>query len=209
MNPSSSTRPTTSGKGGFQTPTRLPTGSSGGTAILGRPASRGIWTSHQGVGLNPATSLIDRPMTQHGLGGLKTGSKPSQRTVQDKTYFLGLLRGKINDLNREITTISRESEILARERSAHKSYDQKASELALDIKTLQEELMAYNMVIDKMTTNTEFEDMRKEQQHLKQQNDQLSLLVDDLFGNRQQKEAEIVKLEAELKEVSRNTIQYS
>ncbi len=38
-------------------------------------------------------SVADRPMTQQGLGGMRTSAgRGPQRQIQDKTYFLGLLR---------------------------------------------------------------------------------------------------------------------
>lgn len=42
--------------------------------------------------LNAPVNIADRPITQQGLSGMKTGVRRQTRMVQDKTYFLGLLR---------------------------------------------------------------------------------------------------------------------
>ena len=42
--------------------------------------------------LNSQIKVADRPVTQQGLRGIKTGSKGPNRQVQDRSYFMGLLR---------------------------------------------------------------------------------------------------------------------
>ncbi len=43
--------------------------------------------------LGAQIKVADRPVTQQGLGGVKTaGAKGPARQVQDKSFFLGLLR---------------------------------------------------------------------------------------------------------------------
>lgn len=66
-----------------------------------RPGTRGT-TGGTGVALNTQIQVMDRPTTQQGLGGFKTGYKGPHRQIQDKSYFLGLLRTKINELGSEI-----------------------------------------------------------------------------------------------------------
>ena len=44
------------------------------------------------VALGAQIKVADRPVTQQGLGGMKTGAKGPNRQVQDRSYFLGLLR---------------------------------------------------------------------------------------------------------------------
>lgn len=42
--------------------------------------------------LNAQIKVADRPVTQQGLRGIKTGSKGPNRQVQDRSYYVGLLR---------------------------------------------------------------------------------------------------------------------
>ncbi|ESO08706.1 hypothetical protein HELRODRAFT_184611, partial [Helobdella robusta] len=82
------------------TASRLKTGAVQG---IPRPGTRGgvIGT---GMALLSQVQVSDRPVTQQGLGGLKTTTnKGNQRMVQDKTYFLGVLRAE--SLAQELETL--------------------------------------------------------------------------------------------------------
>ena len=89
-------------------------------------------------------SVAERPITQQGLTGLKTGAGgrgpqvgasivtsvlssdcpcPSQRQFQDKSYFLGALRTKMSDLTSEIARLGREVDTQQREQSTYLAYD--------------------------------------------------------------------------------------
>ncbi len=59
--------------------------------LKNRPVTRGASIPNQSIVINPARA-DDRPMTRGGLGGLATASSTYNRTVQDKSYFLGVLR---------------------------------------------------------------------------------------------------------------------
>ena len=46
--------------------------------------------------LSAQVTVTDRPVTQQGLGGVKTAAgRGPQRQIMDKTYFLGQLRYKL------------------------------------------------------------------------------------------------------------------
>lgn len=53
--------------------------------------TRGANIPNQTAHLNP-TRADDRPMTRGGLGGISTNTGGFNRTVQDKTYYLGIIR---------------------------------------------------------------------------------------------------------------------
>nr|KAF6433605.1 intraflagellar transport 74 [Molossus molossus] len=69
---------------------RVATGMPPGTA---RPGSRGGFIGTGGV-LSSQIKVADRPVTQQGLSGMKTGIKGPQRQILDKSYYLGLLRAE-------------------------------------------------------------------------------------------------------------------
>jgi hypothetical protein len=53
--------------------------------------------------------IVERPMTQHGLGGMKTPKTSfGSRQVQDKSFWLGQIRSKMNELSEEIHTLETE-----------------------------------------------------------------------------------------------------
>ena len=53
--------------------------------------TRGASIPNQNMLLNP-TKADDRPMTRGGLGGFGNTAGGINRQVQDKTYFVGLIR---------------------------------------------------------------------------------------------------------------------
>lgn len=80
-----------------------------------RPGSGRLGTGQQevnygGVGLNTNVNIADRPVTQQGMAGLRTASAGKGRQVQDVSYYLGLLRTKMGELQTEIQRLHSEAE---------------------------------------------------------------------------------------------------
>ncbi|XP_045436239.1 intraflagellar transport protein 74 homolog isoform X1 [Pipistrellus kuhlii] len=174
---------------------RVATGISPGTA---RPGSRGglIGT---GV-LSSQIKVADRPVTQQGLSGMKTGIKGPQRQILDKSYYLGLLRSKINELTTEINKLQKEIEMYNQENSVYLSYEKRAETLAVEIKEFQGQLADYNMLVDKLNTNTEMEEVMNDYNMLKAQNDRETQSMDIIFTERQAKEKQIRSVEEEIEQ---------
>ncbi|NWV28929.1 IFT74 protein, partial [Origma solitaria] len=110
-----------------------------------RPVSRGGSSTPGGV-LSSQIKVADRPVTQQGLSGIKTAMKGPQRQIMDKTYYLGVLRSKINELTLEINKLQEEVEMYKQEKSVYLSYEKRAEALAGEIKDFQGQLGDYNMV---------------------------------------------------------------
>ena len=80
-------------------------------------------------------NVVDRPITQQGVGGLRSATKTGRgpnRQVQDKSYFMGLLRTKVGELQGEIGKMKRETEDLMKEQSTYLIYDKRVKELAAE-----------------------------------------------------------------------------
>lgn len=152
-----------------------------------RPGTRGGPQGASGV-LTAQIRVADRPVTQQGLSGMKTGIKGPQRQILDKSYFLGLLRSKLNELTTEMAKLKKEIDTYNQENSVFLSYEKKAEELAHEIKEQQGQLADYNMLVDKLNTNTDMEDVLHEYNILKAQNDRESQSIDIIFTERQAKE---------------------
>uniref|UniRef100_A0A6Q2XB57 Intraflagellar transport 74 homolog n=1 Tax=Esox lucius TaxID=8010 RepID=A0A6Q2XB57_ESOLU len=121
---------------------RVGTGMVPGT---GRPGTRGGNLGTPGV-LSAQIKVADRPVTQQGLSGMKTGMKGPQRQILDKSYYLGLLRSKINELTIETSKLQKEIDTFNQENSVYLSYEKRAEGLAGELKDLQGQLADYNMV---------------------------------------------------------------
>ncbi|KAB5522317.1 hypothetical protein PHYPO_G00158180 [Pangasianodon hypophthalmus] len=145
-----------------------------------------------GTGMVPAGVLsaqikvTDRPVTQQGLSGMKTGGKGPQRQILDKSYYLGLLRSKINELTTENSKLQKEIDVFNQENSVYLSYEKRAESLAGEIKELQGQLADYNMLVDKLNTNTEMDEVMNEISMLKVQNDREAQSIDAIFTERRE-----------------------
>lgn len=192
--------------GGKPPSNRLPTGAAVGAPVP-RPGTR------SGIGaLGAQIKVADRPVTQQGLSGARIGTAMNRgpmRQVQDKTYYLGLLRNKIQELNSEIQKLSKEVEVYNQENSAYLTYEKKAETLAGEIKELQKEMADYNTLMDKLNTDTDVATVMADFTSLQMQNNLEAKNIDALFAERHEKEAEAQKLQAEIekqKQAAENTI---
>ncbi|XP_070709026.1 intraflagellar transport protein 74 homolog [Pempheris klunzingeri] len=182
---------------------RVATGMVPGTS--GHPGMRGsIPITTPGV-LSAQIKVTDRPVTQQGLSGMKTGMKGPQRQILDKSYYLGLLRSKINELTTETSKLHKEIDNYNQENSVYLSYEKRAEGLAIEIKDLQGQLADYNMLVDKLNTNTEMEEMIKDYNTLKAQNDNEAEGIDSIFSERREREEAIRAIEEEIRRERRVT----
>ncbi|KAH1168577.1 intraflagellar transport protein 74 homolog isoform X1 [Mauremys mutica] len=201
-------------------PTARPT-SRGGVGLTARPSSSLLRTpsaARMGTGMPPGTSrpgtrggllgtggvlssqikVADRPVTQQGLSGMKTGVKGPQRQIMDKSYYLGLLRSKISELTTEINKLQKEIEMYNQENSVYLSHEKRAETLAGEIKEFQGQLADYNMLVDKLNTNTDMEEVMSDYNMLKTQNDREAQSIDIIFTERQAKEKLIQAVEEDI-----------
>uniref|UniRef100_A0A8B9CDI2 Intraflagellar transport 74 n=1 Tax=Anser brachyrhynchus TaxID=132585 RepID=A0A8B9CDI2_9AVES len=160
-----------------------------------RPGSRGGSATASGI-LSSQIKVADRPVTQQGLSGMKTGMKGPQRQIMDKTYYLGLLRSKTNELTTEINKLQEEVEMYKQEKSVYLSYEKRAEALAGEIKEFQGQLADYNMVCcyQLLILNTPFSPLLR----LKVQNDRDAQSVDKIFTERQATEKLIQAVEEDI-----------
>uniref|UniRef100_A0A8D2ZRW2 Intraflagellar transport protein 74-like n=1 Tax=Scophthalmus maximus TaxID=52904 RepID=A0A8D2ZRW2_SCOMX len=150
----------------------------------------GIPLATPGV-LSAQIKVTDRPVTQQGLSGMKTGMKGPQRQILDKSYYFGLLRSKFNELTTETSKLHKEIDNYNQENSVYLSYEKRAESLAAEIKDFQGQLADYNMLVDKLNTNTEMDDMINDNEVLKAQNDNEADSIDSVFTERREREEAI------------------
>ncbi|XP_062844674.1 intraflagellar transport protein 74 homolog [Trichomycterus rosablanca] len=177
-----------------QTAIRVGTGMVPGTA---RPGTRAGPIATPGV-LSAQIKVTERPVTQQGLSGMKTGGKGPQRQILDKSYYLGLLRSKINELTTETSKLQKEIDFFNQENSVYLSYEKRAEGLAGEIKELQGQLADYNMLVDKLNTNTEMDELINDISMLKSQNDREAQSIDSIFTERRKKEELIQAVEEDV-----------
>jgi hypothetical protein len=64
-------------------------------------------------------------MTRGGLGGLQDNSSGFNRRIQDKTYFNGLLRSKIAEINNELLRMNKDINNINVDNANYQSYSRK------------------------------------------------------------------------------------
>merc|ERR1719469_678747 len=82
----------------------LPPGTRGGTrqgTRMGTAAQPAL-----GVGAHTEVKVMGRPMTMHGLTGMKTGSLGPKRQVYDKSYYVVEMRKRSSDLQEEVERLN-------------------------------------------------------------------------------------------------------
>ncbi|KAK8386714.1 hypothetical protein O3P69_017878 [Scylla paramamosain] len=168
------------------------------TASLQRPGTRtGVAT---GIGFTTPINVLDRPITQQGLSGMKTGFRGPERQVQDKSYFLGLLRTRIAELGTEMGRLGSEIELMKQEQSTFLTYDKRVKEMAQELTELQGGLADYNLLVDLINTDTERDEVDMETKERRQSNQEEAEKLDVLFTRKQDLEATMRQLENEIEE---------
>ncbi|TPX52694.1 hypothetical protein SeMB42_g01233 [Synchytrium endobioticum] len=137
----------------------------------------------------------ERPMTQHGLGGLKTGVQGPGRLVQDRTYFQTELRRRITLITAEITKLHAEAALIDKENANADALEKRADGLAEELRDLQGQLADLNTLIDRQAAGVHLPDVEDEQSLLKERNTRESRVLDELFAERQEKEAALKQVE--------------
>lgn len=176
----------------------------------GRPGTRGGQGGASSTVLAAGIKVADRPMTQQGLSGMKTASKGPQRQIQDRSYWLGEIRAKTNELTSEIRKVEGEIRQYQDENNTYLMFEKRAETLAAEIAGLQGELHDYNMMIDRVNMNQEVADMAEDLTALKARNDRENESLERIFEQRQTIEQQISKLENEInreKTMTENRIQ--
>ncbi|WKY08113.1 hypothetical protein Q1695_007534 [Nippostrongylus brasiliensis] len=170
-----------------------------GTGIAARPVTG---MARPPTAINPP----HRPVTQQGLSGGRAVSRlgtGSTRQVHDKSYFMGLLRSKINQITTETAHLEDVYQKGLRDRMELEAYEQRAKSSAMEVKELQRKLFNYNLLIDRMHTNHEVGDLEIEAKRAKESADELEATVQEIFHERQVREREIEDLMAEIDEQKR------
>lgn len=202
---------------GRSTLTRPPSASAFSNRVLTASSRLNTTTSNMGLsrlstGLPSSsqmnTSILDRPITQQGIAGIRPGTNrglPMNRQIQDKRYYEGLIQLKIRELTQEIATIRQQVDSQSRERATFLHYDKRAKEMAAELTELQGQLADYNIVVDKMASNTDKDSIEQEAKELERMNEQTLFEIERMFEQRQQKEQQLRSIENDIESERKNT----
>eukprot|EP00960_Hanusia_phi_P068383 766830-Hanusia_phi.AAC.1 len=181
---------------------RPPTGARLGTSMrMGtamRPGSRA------GLGpLNTNIQVAERPLTQQGMMGMKVTVQGPGRQIADKTYYMGELRKKCDEMQSEIRKMNVEVEQYNKDNQIYNQMERKYEVLIKDVRKLQGDLADLNLIVDKSRNNTDPQDIASAFQALKGKNDADRRRLDRLFLDCQEKENDIRTIEQQCAELQR------
>ncbi|XP_074603118.1 intraflagellar transport protein 74 homolog [Brevipalpus obovatus] len=141
-----------------------------------------------------------RPVTNTGLMAPRTarGRSAIGRQIQDKTYWMGILRAKMNELVAEISRLSKESEIMSRDEARVNVWQRKAESLARDLRTATMELSIYNEYLDRLRVDDDHGELVADIQSLETDNQRLSLTLETKFKEKKLKEEKLIECEKQI-----------
>lgn len=187
--------PRPSSRGGA--PPGTSAGAPPGTASRGGmipPASRGNVRPPSGrAGVRPPTGSVgfsadvqvaDRPVTQQGMSGMRTAGMGPGRQVQDKSYWLTELRHKKQELTQVLEEMEGEIETINKDSGTFTVLERKHETIIKEVKGLQGQLADFNIILDKVGTDTPPEEIQHQFKLLKQNNDMERKKVDQVFTER-------------------------
>ncbi|CAH2050773.1 unnamed protein product, partial [Iphiclides podalirius] len=145
-------------------------------------------------------SMIDRPITQQGISGLRTGTARGFRTrqLQDKRYWEELMQVKVREMKAEIARLSEQVESGEREKSAKKHYEKRVRELAQELTDLQGRLADYNTAIRIANGEASKQSVEEQTRELEVSNKKLQEEVEQVFLEKQRKENQLRQLREQM-----------
>ncbi|ORX78597.1 hypothetical protein BCR32DRAFT_294935 [Anaeromyces robustus] len=156
-------------------------------------------TTKMGLGIQ----VVDRPMTQQGLGGMKGSNQVRGRMIQDRTFFMSELRHKVSLVTNEINKLNNEINIIEKENENYDAFEKKVDQSANELRELQGQLGDLNTLVDKLNVDTDLEDIERLYSQIKIKNQRENNVLDDVFTQRQQKENQIRDIEKKIEEERR------
>ena len=103
----------------------------------------------QGVALAASINVADRPMTGQGVMGMRAQGATG-RLVEDTSYYVGLIRKKMNEINTETNRLRQEIDQQSKDSSQIAQLEKKYETLLKNKEALEGQLADYNLALDKV-----------------------------------------------------------
>ena len=158
------------------------------------------------IGFTTDTKVIDRAVSRQGLSGVVQGSggQKIERKIQDKTYYITLLKTKINDISKEILNMNNEIGSINSDMTTYANLNKQYEVLSKEVQNLEGELADYNLAGDKYRSMMKAEDIEDVYNRMKLINKKKMDESDNLFLEKAQIMEELDKVEYENNKVVQN-----
>ena len=120
-----------------------------------------------GVGYNTKVTAVDRPVTNHGMSGIKMANQGPGRQIYDRTYYKNLLKTKQTEITDEITKMKQEVENINSDTTTYLTLERKYESLIMEVRKYEGELADYNLALDKYRSDTKPDDIEAFFNHIK------------------------------------------
>jgi chromosome segregation ATPase len=150
---------------------------------------------------------MDRPVTGRpsttttGLEMPKTSRGKSaalRRQIQDKSYWIATLKGKMSELASEINNIMQENERMSDDEARMSSFKKKAEMLTKELTGLTLELSTYNEFQDRQRIGDSVEDVKEDLETVRSENEDLQTRIEEGFEERKKQENILNSMEKQL-----------
>jgi intraflagellar transport protein 74 len=169
---------------------------SGLTSSMGRQAA-------QGIALQQGINITDRPTTMQGMKGMRATTAGPGRLVQDSTYFVGVLRNKVNAITEEIAKLQKEIDEHNKDQSQAHNMQRKAEELDAEVRKLEGTLADYNIAMDKLRQGTDPAELTNYINEFESRNKAFGHEIDRIFLQVKQEEQAFQNVEQQIEAVYR------
>ena len=159
--------------------------------------------SIKSIGFTTNTKVIDRAVSRQGLTGAISGSggQKIERKIQDKSYFLTLLKTRISDITNEIVKMNDKIGEINSDLTKYGALNKEYEILSKEVQDLEGELADYNLAGDKYRSNMRAEDIEEVYNKIKLYNKKKMDESGNLFLDKAKIMEQIGEIEQELNKV--------
>ena len=156
------------------------------------------------IGFTTNTKVIDRAVSRQGLTGAISGAggQKIERKIQDKSYFLTLLKTKTSDISNEIVKMNEQIGKINSDMTKYGALNKEYEILSKEVQDLEGELADYNLAGDKYRSNMRAEDIEEVYNRIKLYNKKKMDESDNLFLDKAKIMDQLQQIEQEHNRVS-------
>lgn len=150
------------------------------------------------IGFTTNTKIEDRAVTRQGLQGIvPKNDQKIERKIQDKAYYVTLLKTKITDIEKEIFNMNNEIGAINSDLTTYANLNKTFENLSKEVQNLEGELADYNLAGDKYRSMMKAEDIEDVYNRVKMYNKKKMNESDNLYLEKARLMDELNKIELE------------
>eukprot|EP01084_Bolivina_argentea_P092844 167003_1 len=147
------------------------------------------------VGLDTNIEIENRPITQHGMSGMKTSSKGPNRRIADRNYYENKLKEKLINTVNETENIKQKIKNYNSDKIETVKLEKQRNILMNEVREYEGKLADYNLALDKMRSGADIINLQQTTQEIQHKNDQEKMRIDAIFLERKNLETQINEIE--------------